>query len=242
VLVQACLNGARVPGEHPALPLTPAQLAADAAAVVAAGARSLHLHVRDGEGAESLAPDDVAAALAAVRAAAPGIEVSLSTGLWITGGDVERRHALVAAWPATPELVSLNLSEAGWEDLAALLAARGIGVEAGVATTADAEALAGGGLQAPERVLVEIDDESPTADEAVAAAAAIDAVLDGARVAAPRLHHGFGRATWAVLDAAVARGWDIRIGLEDVLELPGGEVAPGNSALVSAAVARYRAQ
>ena len=234
MITQACLNGARRPDEHPALPLTPAQLAADARASVDAGARSLHIHPRDAGGAESLDAADVAAALRAVRAAVPDVEISLSTGLWIAGGDPERRHALVAGWTELPDLVSLNLSEPGWETLAALLSELSIGVEAGLATTTDAEALAGGPLR-PVRVLVEIDDDGLGPEPSVAAAAAIDAVLDGAGVEGPRLHHGYGPATWAVIGAAVPLGHDIRIGLEDVLELPGGEIAPGNAALVAAA-------
>jgi uncharacterized protein (DUF849 family) len=43
-----------------------------------------------------------------------------------------------------------------------------------------------------------------------------------------------------VLDAAVPRGRDIRIGLEDVLTLPDGRAAPDNAALVAEAVLRYR--
>jgi uncharacterized protein (DUF849 family) len=231
LILQACLNGARAPGEHPALPLTPEALAADARAVVAAGARSLHLHPRDAGGAESLAPDDVAAALGAVRAAAPGIEISLSTGIWIA----DDRERLIAAWTELPELVSLNLSEPGWQSLAELLGERGIGIEAGIATTADAEALVASALR-PVRVLVEIDEETLPGAEAVARAAAIDEILDDR---APRLHHGMGPATWAVMDAAVPRGRDIRVGLEDVLVLPDGAPAPGNAALVSAASGRY---
>jgi uncharacterized protein (DUF849 family) len=238
-LIACSLNGARSLDEHPALPVTPAQLAADARAAVAAGARSLHLHVRDADGAESLEPADVAATLAAVRAAAPGVEISLSTGLWITGGDGERRAELVSGWTERPELVSLNLSEPGWEELATLLAGRRIAVEAGLGSTVDAEALLAGSVR-PARVLVEIDEELP-AGEAVAAAAAIDAVLDAAGSWARRLHHGFGPATWAVMDAAAARGHDVRVGLEDVLTLPDGEPAPGNAALVAAAAARYAA-
>jgi uncharacterized protein (DUF849 family) len=215
-VIQACLNGARTSG----VPVTPEQLAADAAACVAEGAQSLHLHVRDASGAESLQPTDVAGTLAAVRQAAPGVEVSLSTGLWITGGDVVRRYELVAAWDETPELVSLNLSEDGWQRLAALLTERGIGIEAGLATTDDAEALTRSEL-APFRVLVEVEG-------GVAEAQSIDDVLDGAGHAAPRLHHGYGAATWPVITAARARGHDVRIGLEDTLELPDG--APASNA------------
>lgn len=227
-MLQACLNGARAPGSHPALPLTPRALAGDARAVAAAGARSLHLHPRDASGAETLEAADVAAALVAVRAAAPGVEISLSTGEWIAPD----REALIAQWTELPELVSLNLSERGWQSVAALLGMRGIGIEAGLSTVEDAEALVASALQ-PVRVLVEIDDEALGGEEAVARAAAIDAVLDDR---APRLHHAMGPGTWAVIAAAAARGIDARIGLEDVLVLPDGTPAPGNEALVRAAL------
>jgi uncharacterized protein (DUF849 family) len=235
-LIQACLNGPRPRGEHPALPLSPASLARAARAAVAAGARSLHVHVRDHHGAESLAADDVSATLAAIRAAVPGIEISLSTGLWITDGNVSARAASVASWSVVPELVSLNLREAGWNALGALLASRGVGIEAGLASVADAEALADAAVRV-HRVLVEPETETPEA--AVSLAAAIDDALDAAGHTRPRLHHGKGSATWAVLDAAVARGHDVRIGLEDVLTLADDTAVPGNAALVAAAVVRY---
>src|ERR1700722_10669076 len=47
VLIQACLNGSTTRAEHPAVPLTPAELAAEARASAAAGAGSVHLHPRD---------------------------------------------------------------------------------------------------------------------------------------------------------------------------------------------------
>jgi uncharacterized protein (DUF849 family) len=189
VLIQAALNGARAPGEHPALPLTPEQLAADAHAVVAEGARSLHFHVRDAGGAESLEPADVAGALGSVRAAAPGIEISLSTGLWIAG---HRRLDLIRGWTELPGLVSINLSEPGWQELAALVTERGIGIEAGLATPEDADALRASDLR-PVRVLVEIDDETLDGPAAVLAAGNIDRRLDPS--GPPRLHHAMGPAT-----------------------------------------------
>jgi uncharacterized protein (DUF849 family) len=250
-LIQACLNGARAPGEHPALPVAPEALARDAAAAVAAGARSLHVHPRDEDGAETLAPAAVSAAVRAIRAAVPRTELSLSTGLWIAGGDVAARTAAIRGWTDRPDLVSVNVLEPGWEELIALLSERGIEVEAGVWTVEEAEALAasafveswgrgargGGRRHRPvRRILVEPTDDD--AAEAVARAAAIDAVLDRAAIPTNRLHHGRGPATWAVLAAAAARGHDVRIGFEDVLTLPDGTPAPDNAALVAAALAQ----
>jgi uncharacterized protein (DUF849 family) len=252
-VIQACLNGSRAPGEHPALPLTPEQLGRDASATVAAGAGSLHVHPRDASGAETLEPVAVAAAVHAIRVASPRTELSLSTGLWIAGDDPAARLRAVSAWTERPDLVSVNLSEPGWEELIALLTERGIGIEAGLWRVEDAEALAasegvvemwGSGSRGSgrrhlpvRRVLIE--PHEPDGAEAVAVAAAIGTVLDRAAIPTNRLHHGYGPATWAVLDAAVERGRDIRIGFEDVLELPDGTPAPDNAALVAAAVARY---
>ncbi len=112
---------------------------------MAAGAAALHLHPRSAEGAESLAPGPVAAALRAVRDACPGVLVSLSTGYWICGGRAARLEA-VASWTERPDLASVNLSEPGAEELVGILTDLGVGVEAGVASIADARLLIGSGL------------------------------------------------------------------------------------------------
>lgn len=49
--MKACLNGGRQPGEHPRVPVAPAELARAAESAVTAGAEALHLHPRDSEGA-----------------------------------------------------------------------------------------------------------------------------------------------------------------------------------------------
>jgi uncharacterized protein (DUF849 family) len=250
MVLQACLNGDRAAG----VPCTPAELAAEARACVAAGADSIHVHPRDDEGHETLDPGHTAAVVRALRPL--GVEISLSTGLWITGGDVDARTRAIEGWTERPDLVSLNFSEEGCLELAALLAERGIGIEAGIWTARDAKALAESGLVARwggpptrgsrgtrhhppvHRVLVE--PRSENADEAVHVAQEIDAALDAAAIPTPRLHHGVGPATWAVLEAAVPRGREIRIGLEDVLTLPDGRRAPDNAALVVEAALRYR--
>src|SRR5207253_7581060 len=79
MLLEACLNGARTKSEHPAIPRTPEELAAESLASVRAGARVLHLHPYDAAGAETFAAEPCAAALLAIRAVCPGIPISLST-------------------------------------------------------------------------------------------------------------------------------------------------------------------
>src|SRR5262245_61551614 len=112
MIIQVCLNGARPRGWHPRLPIAVAALAADAAAVARVGAGEIHLHVRDGEGRESLAPADVDATMVAVRTAVPGTLVGISTGEWIER-DEDRRFAHIAAWRELPDHASVNLAEPG---------------------------------------------------------------------------------------------------------------------------------
>jgi len=233
MVLQVCLNGDR---DEPGVPRTPHELAAAAAASVAAGASSVHAHPRDPDGQESLAPEDIAAATRALRAAVPGVELSFSTGLWITGGDLEARARAVGGWTEKPDLVSLNLSEEGWRELAGVVRARGIGIEAGIFTTLSARELVESRVDV-HRILIEPFTES--AEEAIAIGHEIDAVLDAAGSKARRLHHGTGPATWDVIADAAQRGHDIRIGFEDVLTLPDGRRAPDNAALVVEAALRY---
>jgi len=232
-VLQACLNGGRAAGEHPDLPLTADDLAGQAALAWTAGAHGAHVHPRDVDGRETMAPGICAETVAAIRAAAPQIEVSLTTREAVDP-DVERRIHCVHHWTMLPDAASLNFWEAGAEQLGAALAHRGVPIEAGVSSPADAERLLASGLvRHCLRVLVEITEPDPHA--AVAAAAAVDDVLTAAFVPVPQLHHGEGRATWAVIVAAARAGRAIRIGLEDTLELPDGRPAPGNEAMVRAA-------
>jgi uncharacterized protein (DUF849 family) len=234
-MLQACLNGQRPRSDHAAVPLAPQELAADASRAVAAGAAELHVHPRGPGGRDTVEPGAAGATVRAIRAACPGVPLGLTTGLWTTDGDAERRHAFVEAWEELPDYVSVNLAEPGSAELCALLARRGVGVEAGVWTIAEARLLLERGL-APLRVLVETSDGG--ADDPVAAAAEIDELLVRGGVTAPQLHHGAGADAWAVLDAALARGRDVRIGLEDTTLMPDGRVARDNAELVAEAARR----
>ena len=180
-------------------------------------------------------PTPAGATVRAIRAGCPGVPLGLTTGLWTTDGDAERRHACVDAWRDLPDYASVNLAEPGSAELCALLARRGVGVEAGVWNIADARLLLERGL-APLRVLVETSDGG--ADDPVAAAAEIDELLVRGGVTAPQLHHGARADAWSVLDAALARGRDVRIGLEDTTLMPDGSRARDNAELVAEAARR----
>jgi uncharacterized protein (DUF849 family) len=236
-VLQACLNGQRSRDQHPAVPLTADELAADARRAVEAGAEELHVHPRAPSGRDTVEPDVVAAAVRAIRAACPGVPLGLTTGLWTTDGDAERRHACVAAWEELPDYVSANIGEPGCAELCELVAGRGVGIEAGVWSIADARALVDSGLR-PLRVLVETSDGG--AEDPIAAAAEIDGLLVAGGVTAPQLHHGSETDAWEMIDAALARGHSVRIGLEDTTLLPDGSTARENAELVAEAARRMR--
>jgi uncharacterized protein (DUF849 family) len=224
--VKGCLNGGRARAEHAAVPLAPEELAADAVAARAAGAFAVHVHPRDSGGAQTMAARACDAAVAAIRAAAPGLPVGLSTAEAIDP-DPFARAAAVTAWRCRPDFVSVNLSELGWAGIVRAALHSGVGVEAGLATPADAQALARGPFtHQVMRALVEVDGG---ADEARAVA---ELIPDGV----PQLWHGYGQRTWEVIAAAIAAGIDVRVGLEDTLVLPDGSPASGNAELVATAV------
>jgi uncharacterized protein (DUF849 family) len=236
-MIQCALNGDYSRNDHPDVPVTLEQLVADAVASRAAGAGSVHLHPRrPSDGAETLAAEVHDTVVAAIRNAVPDLEISCSTQEDIDLGDVPDRATAVRAWRSPPDAVSLNLAEDGAIELGSVLLECGIGIEAGVFTLADADRLlAAPWASAIHRVLVEVIFEHDDA-AAVAVARAIDAHV--AVLERPRLWHGDAHANWAVVDAGLAAGVDVRVGLEDTLIGRNGGPAPGNAAQVAETAAR----
>ena len=234
-LLQAALNGPWTKADHAAVPHSPAELARDGAACVAAGAGALHLHPRDDGGRERLDPEIVDAAVAEVRAAC-SVPVSVSTGAWIEP-DLDRRLALIRRW-REPDEASVNVSEEGFDAVMRALLEAGIGIEAGVWSVEDAERLGASGLGGQvTRILVEPGEAQLEGDaaNAVGLVEDIHRTLDRYGLAAPRLQHGDGKVTWVLLTDAIRRGLDTRIGLEDTLYGPDGVRTAGNEALIRAA-------
>ena len=232
-MLQACLNGGRTRDFHAALPLSADELAADAKAVIAAGAQQIHLHVRAGNGKESLHPDDVARTLAAVRMAVPGVPIGLSTGWWIPPkGRARQEH--IRVWQAVPDYVSINLIEEDSAEVIDLALSKGIGVEAGIWSPADAEKfIAHPNAGRCLRVLIEINEQDLAVG--IEACRGVTAILDRAGLRLPRLLHGLDATMWNFYREALSQNLDARIGLEDGKHLPSGTVADGNAALISAA-------
>lgn len=235
-VLKACLNGPRLPEEHPALPVTPEQLAADAVDAVRAGAAMVHAHIKDSGGRDTLHPSTVAEALDVMRAATPGTPIGLTTGAW-TAPTLRDRLTAIHDWIALPDFASVNWHEEGAEQVARALLDREVQVEAGLWTEAALATWLGSPVRADcTRILLELPS---TRDEARTTGLAhrMLTALETAGNTIPVLLHGEDASAWNVLRLAKRLGLHTRIGLEDTLFLPDEAQAPDNAALVRTALA-----
>jgi uncharacterized protein (DUF849 family) len=233
--IQGCLNGNRSPKASVSLPITPDQLASDARIAAKLGFFSVHVHARDDKGRESLKRNWIGAAVSAIRAAAPNLEIGVSTGAWIEP-DLAERFAAINSWKVLPDVASVNLFEYGADKVIKNLQAKGIGIEAGLATLRDAQILVQLDLaDRCKRILVEVHGQTP--EDAVRSALEIEQFLSSKNIATPQLHHSYEQATWAVMRVGLDRGHSVRIGLEDTEVLPTGSLATSNEELFRAAIA-----
>ncbi|KJK43219.1 hypothetical protein UK23_34000 [Lentzea aerocolonigenes] len=217
-MLQACLNGSRTAEEHPALPLTPVRLAEDAADVAALGVTSVHIHPRDVIGAPTLVGPGVATTIATVRAAVPGIEISVSTN--VPGN----RATLIASWgplaAGRPDIASVHVGEPGWRTLAEALHQVNVAVELVVESPAQLEDLPAG-----------ITRITVTATEQTA-----ETLLRQVEpLGLPILLHGRDDAAWPVFTYAATLEHHVRMGLEDTLRMPDGRTAKTNAELIAMA-------
>lgn len=236
-MIQAALNGNRRPSSHPRLPLSPADLAEAALSAAAAGAAMVHVHPRDEQGLETLEADAVAAATRAIREQAPALAISVTTRDGIAA-TTQEKLALVHTWPGPalggPDCASVNWHEDGASEVARVLLAKGIGVEAGIWTPrAATRFVATNWPWQVERILVEA---LPGISPGSSGTWAVERILAAlGMLPAQVLVHGEDIWTWPVLRWARPAGYAIRIGLEDTLLLPDGREAHDNADLVRAA-------
>ena len=250
-LMVAPTGARRGKADHPALPVTVAEIAATAAACRAAGAGALHAHVRDADGRHSLDPGLYRELLAEVARAAPGMLVQVTTE---SGGRFgpEDQFATVKALGHPHVSVAMRemAASAAAEDLArafyAHCAEAGIQVqhilyEAGeIARLADLHAR--GVVPAVEEVLFVLGRY--TAGE-VSAPADLDPFL-AARAAAPAVAAApwmlcaFGPAETDCLARALAAGGKARVGFENNVHMADGRVARDNAERVAEVAALAR--
>jgi uncharacterized protein (DUF849 family) len=245
------------PAQH-GVPVTPAEMAAEARRAFDAGATVVHLHYRNqtpGLGhLPTWDPDVAADIVSAIRDACPGLLINSSTG--VVGPDLAGPLAVLER--TRPEIAALNAgslnylkvrSDGRWawppllfdnpvEKIAALLRsldALGIVPECEAFDTGIVRSIAMfrqvGLLKHPPHVSFVMG----VASGMPAKASWIPLLLDELPPDARFQTIGIGRAeVWAVHRAAAERGGDVRTGLEDTFYLPNGDKVTSNGPLVEA--------
>lgn len=246
LLLAVAPNGARKSrADHPAVPITPEEIAGTAAACLEAGAAMIHLHVRDSDGRHSLDVEAYRAAIAALRR-----EVGDRLVVQVTTeavGIYRPEEQMAMARALKPEAISLAVRELVPDEAAEPAAA------AFFSWLRDEEILAQYILYS-DRDLERFDD---LIDRGVvpggrhfllfvlgrytAGQTSDPADLLSFLAANPRGHPwalcAFGPRETACAVTAAALGGHARVGFENNLFLPDGRTAPDNAALVAAVAA-----
>ncbi|KUP93385.1 BKACE family enzyme [Tritonibacter horizontis] len=240
-------NGARLQkSDHPALPITEAEMVACAKACFAAGAGGLHAHLRDPNGGHLLDAAAYQRLVARLKETVPQMAVQITTeAVGQYGPDVQMEIALISG----ADMVSVSIREilrAGQPAAAAFFRTcqqAGIAVQHILYDLEDCrvlvEALDPASLAAPDLQLLFVLGRY-TAGGA-SSPAELDPFVDWMK--AHRLTPdwavcAFGAAETDCLCRAVARGGKCRVGFENALVLSDGRIARDNAEKVSDLAAR----
>jgi 3-keto-5-aminohexanoate cleavage enzyme len=239
-------NGARRgKADHPALPITPGELAETAAGCLDAGAAMIHLHIRDRDGGHLLDADGYRAAIGAIEAKVGRALVIQPTTEAVGLYDRHQQMALVRA--LRPEQVSMAVRELipdeGAESQAAqfLLWAHDahVAIQHILYDVADVHRFGTlkrrgiiPGHVAPVLFVLGryVDGQQSDPLELLAF---IETWRDAGEAGAWSVC-AFGRREGAVGAVATSLGGHVRVGFENNFHLADGEIAPNNEALVRA--------
>lgn len=242
VVVTVAPTGAEVTrADNPALPHTPAEIAADIAACAEAGAAVGHLHVREEDGSPSSRPELFAEAIELIRQRTP-IVTMVSTGgaVWMP---IEERLTGLEARPdlAGVETGSMNFGEDPFVTLPA--DARRVIARAGeLGIGLEAEMFDVGHVVAAVRMLERGELPSPLRANLVfgvpggidATPEALDAMLRPLPAGTHWSVTAVGRHQRRMLALAILRGaGGVRVGFEDGVYLRRGVLASSNAELVA---------
>jgi 3-keto-5-aminohexanoate cleavage enzyme len=248
LIITAALTGSRpTKAMNPAVPYTPAEIAAEAIACARAGAAVVHIHVRDPiTGAPSSDPALFADVVARIRAGCDVLINLTTSGLHIEGEDVvARRLAPVAL---RPELCSLDIGSVNfrerlfanppaWGETAArAMQAAGVKPEIEVFDVGHIH-------QARHLIERGLIDPPPYFQLCMGVDWGIPATAENLLFMQRQLPPdavwsvlGVGRMQLPMITLGILLGGHIRVGFEDNLYLRKGVLAPGNAAFVEMAV------
>ncbi|EEE37045.1 aminotransferase class-III [Rhodobacteraceae bacterium KLH11] len=231
-------NGARRGhGDHPALPITIDETVETAIACQQAGANGVHLHVRDQAGRHTLDAGLYRETMAELGRKVPQLDIQITTesaGLF----DVQAQFDCLQQ--VSPDWASVSVREvASAPELAprlyALCADQGTRVQHILYDAADAELLAhwqeAGVVRADQRDRLLVLGRYATAQQSVPED--MDAFPEGA---GPWMVCAFGAQEHLCLHRAAQMGGDLRVGFENSLTGPDGQVWADNAASVAALI------
>ncbi len=256
VVITCSISGAIANrAQCPAIPYTPAEYAAEARRIVDEGGVMIHIHARKPDGTPSYEVEDFQAITDAIREeVGDGAIVNFSTGT--IGVPVAKRLEYLRA--CRPEVAALNMGSMNYakysrsrkqfvfkmvfqnpfEEIVELLEAMnelGIKPEHECFDVGHVGSLAPlidmGVLRTPlhvDCVMGVVGGIPPTARNL---AAMVDNIPEGSHWGVI----GISRDQWMLISAALTLGGSIRVGLEDNLYLPGGEMARSNGELIAKA-------
>jgi uncharacterized protein (DUF849 family) len=256
VVITCSISGAIANREQcPAIPYTPEEYASEARRIVDEGGVMIHIHARKPDGTPSYEVEDFQAISDAIRAeVGDGVIVNFSTGT--IGVPVEKRIAYLRA--CRPEVAALNMGSMNYakysrarkqfvfnmvfanpfDEIIELLGAMnelGIKPEHECFDVGHVGSLAPlidmGVLHTPLHVDCVMGVVGGIPPSAANLAAMVANIPSGSHWGVI----GISRDQWMLVAAALTLGGSIRVGLEDNLYLPNGDMAGSNGELIAKA-------
>jgi 3-keto-5-aminohexanoate cleavage enzyme len=256
VVITCAISGVLANREQcPAIPYTPAEYAAEARRIVDEGGTMIHIHARTPDGGPSFEVEDYRAIGDAIRAeVGDAAIVNFSTGA--VGVSVEKRVAYLRE--CRPEVAALNMGSMNYakysrsrkdfvfqmvfanpfEEIIALLRAmKELGIKPehecfDIGHVGSLEPLIDMGVLEPplhvDCIMGVVGGIPPSARNLAAMVANIPENSHWAVI-------GISRVQWLLVGAALTLGGSIRVGLEDNLYLPNGDMARSNGELIAKA-------
>ncbi|HTA06859.1 MAG TPA: 3-keto-5-aminohexanoate cleavage protein [Solirubrobacteraceae bacterium] len=262
VVITCSISGAIANREQcPAIPYTPEEYAAESRRIVDEGGTMIHIHARKPDGTPSYEIEDFQAISEAIRGeVGDAVIVNFSTGT--VGVPVAKRIEYLRA--CRPEVAALNMGSMNYakysrsrkdfvfkmvfpnpfDEIIELLEAMN---ELGIKPEHECFDIGHIGSLAPLidmgalKTPLHVDCVMGVVGGIPATARNLAAMVDNIPAPAPGEHAshwgviGISRDQWMLVSAALALGGSIRVGLEDNLYLPNGEMARSNGELIAKA-------
>jgi 3-keto-5-aminohexanoate cleavage enzyme len=256
VVLTCAISGVLANREQcPAIPYTPAEYAAEARRIVDEGGVMIHIHARKPDGSPSFEVEDYRAISDAIRAeVGDAAIINFSTGA--VGVSVEKRVAYLRE--CRPEVAALNMGSMNYakysrsrkdfvfkmvfanpfEEIVALLEAMNeLGIKPehecfDIGHVGSLEPLMHMGVLHPP---LHVDCIMGVTGGIPPSARNLAAMVDNIPAGSHWGVIGISRQQWLLAAAALTLGGSVRVGLEDNLYLPSGEMAGSNGELIAQA-------